>query len=102
MMYITLYRKRLVTRTKSISEARSDLPRLVREAEEGGAIELTRRGERVAVLIGRREYERLASRTHRFSDAWDRFIADVNLVEIDVNPDVVFSDVRDPGPGREP
>ncbi|MDZ7669890.1 MAG: type II toxin-antitoxin system prevent-host-death family antitoxin [Gammaproteobacteria bacterium] len=33
----------------SIAEARSNLPRLVREAESGKAVELTRRGEAVAV-----------------------------------------------------
>ena len=43
-----------MARQHSIAEARSSLPSLVREAESGKAVELTRRGEPVAVLIGRR------------------------------------------------
>lgn len=41
----------------SIADARARLPELVREAESGKAIELTRRGEPVAVLIGRKQYD---------------------------------------------
>jgi len=37
----------------SIAEARSNLPDLIKKAEAGTAVELTRRGEPVAVLIGR-------------------------------------------------
>ena len=35
----------------SIAEARSSLPRLIREAESGKPVELTRRGQPVAVLV---------------------------------------------------
>lgn len=86
----------------SIADARSNLPRLVREAESGKAVELTRRGEGVAVLIGRTQYERLVSQSRRFSEAWDDFRSHVDLAELDIDPDQVFGDVRDDGPGREP
>jgi prevent-host-death family protein len=86
----------------SIADARSNLPRLVREAESGKAVELTRRGEGVAVLIGRTQYERLVSRSRRFSEAWDDFRSHVDLAELDIDPDQVFGDARDDGPGREP
>lgn len=84
----------------SIAEARSSLPRLVREAESGKAVPLTRRGEPVAVLIGQKEYERLVSRSRTFSGAWADFTRDVDLDELDIDPDEVFAGVRDKSPGR--
>jgi prevent-host-death family protein len=86
---------------RSIAEARNNLPQLIREAEAGEAIELTRRGESVAVLIGREQYERLANGTRRFSEAWDDFAREVDLTELAIDPDEVFSGVRDSGPGRD-
>ena len=86
---------------QSIAEARSNLPQLVREAESGGAIELTRRGESVAVLIGRKQYERLATRARRFSDAWTDFTREVELSELAIDPDEIFNGLRDTRPGRE-
>ena len=86
----------------SIAEARSKLPQLVREAENGKAVALTRRGEGVAVLIGRKQYERLVSRSRRFSEAFAEFAAEVDLAELDIDPDEVFEGVRDDTPGREP
>ncbi|HJQ39754.1 MAG TPA: type II toxin-antitoxin system Phd/YefM family antitoxin [Thermoanaerobaculia bacterium] len=85
---------------QSIAEARKNLPQLVRDAEEGKAVELTRRGESVAVLLGRREYERLAMRSRRFSEAWNAFTREVDLRDLDIDPDEIFDDVRDTLPGR--
>ena len=89
-------------RRHSIAEARMNLPRLIREAESGKAIELTRRGEGVAVLIGRKQYEQLVSRPRGFAEAWDDFVATVDLQELDIDPDVIFAGVRDTTPGRDP
>jgi prevent-host-death family protein len=86
---------------QSIAEARSTLPQLVREAESGEPIELTRRGESVAVLIGRKQYERLASRPRRFSEAWSEFNQEVELAELAIDPDEIFNDLRDTRPGRK-
>jgi len=86
---------------RSIAEARSNLPQLVREAEGGDAIELTRRGESVAVLVGRKQYERLASGSRRFSEAWQEFTRHVDLKDLQLNPDQIFLGVREPSPGRD-
>ena len=86
---------------QSIATARSNLPQLVRRAETGESIELTRRGESVAVLIGRKEYERLATRSRRFSEAWRGFTREVELSELAIDPDEIFSDLRDARPGRD-
>ncbi|MGB5202375.1 MAG: type II toxin-antitoxin system Phd/YefM family antitoxin [Sedimenticolaceae bacterium] len=85
----------------SIAEARSNLPRLVREAESGKAVELTRRGEAVAVLIGRRQYERLIGRYRSFLDAYEDFTQDVDLVELGIDPDELFAGTRDQTRGRD-
>jgi len=85
----------------SIAEAREQLPRLVRDAEGGKAIELTRRGEAVAVLIGLRQYERLVARSRRFSEAWDAFTREVDLQELAIDPDKIFAGTRDDAPGRD-
>lgn len=85
----------------SIAEARSKLPRLVREAESGKAVEITRWGEGVAVLIGRKQYERLVSRSRRFSEAFEDFRREVDLAELEIDPDEVFAAARDEAPGRD-
>lgn len=85
----------------SIADARNNLPDLVRKAEAGKAVELTRRGEPVAVLIGRKQYDRLVTGSRRFSDAWDEFASQVDLAALDIDPDEVFAAVRDRAPGRE-
>lgn len=86
---------------QSIAEARSNLPQLIREAESGEPIELTRRGESVAVLIGRKQYERLVTRSRRFSEAWEEFAREIDLVELAIDPDEIFNDLRDTRPGRD-
>ncbi len=84
----------------SIADARNNLPTLVREAEAGKPIELTRRGESVAVLLGRKEYERLARRSRRFSEAWREFADEIDLSALGIDPDEIFADTRDTQPGR--
>lgn len=88
-------------RKRSITEARKNLPKLVREAEEGNPTELTRRGEPVAILIGRMEYERLVSPAARFGDAYDDLLERFDLGEIGFDPDEVFKDARQRDAGRE-
>ena len=85
----------------SIAEARRNLPSLVRDAENGRAVELTRRGEPMAVLIGLREFKRLTSRRRGFGDAYREFATSVGLDGLALDPDELFGDVRDEAPGRE-
>lgn len=85
----------------SIAEARSSLPRLVREAESGKPVELTRRGEPVAVLVGRQHYLRLTSGGRKFSQAYAEFTRQVDLGELAIDPDAVFAGARDRTRGRD-
>lgn len=83
----------------SIAEARANLPSIVDQAEAGQAIELTRRGEPVAVVMSLREVERLRGKRMHFSEAYRRFLAEHSLD--DIAGDDVFEAVRDRGPGRK-
>ncbi|MDZ7669873.1 MAG: hypothetical protein U5Q16_10775 [Gammaproteobacteria bacterium] len=62
---------------------------------------MTRRGEAVAVLIGRRQYERLTSRYRSFFDAYEDFTQDIDLVELGIDPDELFAGTRDQARGRD-
>ena len=85
----------------SIAEARHDLAAIVHELEGRDLIELTRRGEPVAVMLSLREYRRLAAGRDRFWDAYGAFREAVDLPRLDIEPEL-FKGVRDPSPGREP
>jgi prevent-host-death family protein len=50
-------RRSYVNPTYSISEAQSQLPRLIREAEQSGAITINRHGDTVAYLVSRDRME---------------------------------------------
>ena len=84
----------------SIAEARSRLPRIVDQAEAGVEIELTRRGEPVAVLVSHREFERLRGRRLHFRDAYRKFLKTHSLQEIGVDDEFADS-VRDRTTGRK-
>ncbi|MFL6194645.1 MAG: type II toxin-antitoxin system Phd/YefM family antitoxin [Thermoanaerobaculia bacterium] len=90
-----------MTKKYSIAEARDNFTSVVHEAEKGTQVELTRRGKPVAVLIGAEDFERLSKGTPDFWTAYEAFRRDVDLKELDLNPDEVYADVRDPSPGRD-
>jgi prevent-host-death family protein len=90
-----------MAKQQSIAQARSRLPSLVREAESGKPVELTRRGEPVAVLIGRRQYVRLTLKHRKFSETYGEFTREINLKELAIDPESVFAGARDETRGRE-
>lgn len=84
----------------SITEARRSLSALVRDAETGKVAQLTRRGKPVAVLPGLSQFERLTSVQPTLEEAYRAFRARVDLSALQIDPDEVFGDTRDPSPGR--
>jgi prevent-host-death family protein len=70
-----------VTKTFSISEAKDQLPRIVHEAEAGGAVALTRRGKPVAILLSKAEYDRLQRRKRRID--WGETLIDTRGFKFD-------------------
>jgi prevent-host-death family protein len=87
-----------MSRRYSIAEARHDLAALVHELEGRDLIELTRRGEPVAVMLSLREYRRLTAGRDRFWDAYRAFRETVDLSRLGIEPEIFE---RDPSPGRE-
>lgn len=88
-----------MSRRYTIAEARSRLPTIVDEAEAGTEIELTRRGEPVAVVVSVREFDRLRGRRRHFRDAYSKFLERYSLEEVGVDDDFPGS-TRDRTSGR--
>lgn len=85
----------------SIADARDQFARVVHEAEDGVRVELTRRGQPVAVIVSIGEYERLTSQTGTFWEAYEAFRARHDLCDLEIDPDDVFGGTRDQDLGRE-
>ena len=90
-----------MTERHSIAEARRHLLRLIREAEQGKTVELTRRGEPVAVLVGCRTFERLAAGRRGFGEAYEEFTKTFDLSDLALDPDELLEGVRDSTRGRD-
>lgn len=85
----------------SIAEARRNFSSLVREAENGRSVRITRRGEPVAELIRNREFERHASAPRDFAEAYKNFLESHPVEDLDIDSDEVFRDSRDESAGRD-
>lgn len=86
----------------SIAEARNKFASLIRDVEETAQpVEVTRRGEPVAVILSTKEYAHLLGQDEK-RNFWQAYLEwrdkwQVDEWEDDVDP---FADVRDPSPGR--
>ena len=83
----------------SIAEARARLPWVVDQAEAGIEVELTRRGRPVAVLISRRELDRLRGKRLHFRETYREFLGKHSFRDIGVADDFAAS-TRDKSTGR--
>jgi prevent-host-death family protein len=97
-MYIFMYTCDM-PRRYSIADARSHLPRIVDEAEAGAEVELTRRGQPVAVVVSRRTFDRLRDTRTQFSEAYQRFLERFSLEEIGLD-EAELRTTRDRTTGR--
>lgn len=84
----------------AIAEARANLPTLIDEVEGGAAVQLTRRGKVVAVMISVTEYQRLQSKRTSFQDSYQNFLKKHSLTEVGLEKDFARK-LRDRGPGRK-
>lgn len=84
----------------SVTEASRYLPALINQVTEGKTVELTLDGEPVAVILSHRNFEELTSVRDSFADAYWHFAESFKLSELDIDPDQLFSGVRDVSPGR--
>ena len=83
----------------SIAEAKNQLTRLVRRAEQEAPVTLTRRGRPVAVIVSVATFERLTAGRGDLWSAIEQWRASAPLDQLDV--DEVFGQVRDRSSGRD-
>ena len=84
----------------SVAEARSSLPAIIDQAAAGEAVELTRRGTPVAVVVSIRQYDGLRGRRTGFADAYRRFLQTHALDAVGLDAGFAAS-LRAPGAGRK-
>jgi prevent-host-death family protein len=84
----------------SVAEARQNFARLIKRAQQGRAIEITRRGEPVAVLLSATEYLTLTGERPSFVEAINRVRDRLEVDELGIG-DEEFEGLRDESPGRE-
>lgn len=89
-----------MSRSYTIADARHNLAAIVHELEREPAIQLTRRGHPVAVLLSMSEHARLQGGSTTFGDTYQAFCASVDLAALDIDL-AVFDGVCDLTSGHE-
>lgn len=83
----------------SVAEARQHLPRLIRTVERGRAVEITRRGRPVAVLLSASEYLSLTGERPSFADTVANLRTRLAVEELAIG-DEEFEGLREQWSGR--
>lgn len=89
--------------TYSIAEARNQFAAIVRDAEETNQpVQVTRRGQPVAVILSAEEYAKLIANQPK-RDFWQAYLAYKEKWQDELmdTEDDIWKDVRDKSPGRE-
>lgn len=84
----------------SVAEARQNFARLIETAERGRIVQITRRGEPVAVLLSAAQYSALSGEGRSFLAVVDEIRARLGVADIGIG-NAEFADLRDASPGRE-
>jgi len=84
----------------SVAEARQNFARLIERARQGRAIEITRRGEPVAVLLSAADYRALKGERPSFVDAVARVRERLGVDDLEIG-DEEFAGLRDGASGRK-
>ncbi|MBW4572611.1 MAG: type II toxin-antitoxin system Phd/YefM family antitoxin [Tolypothrix carrinoi HA7290-LM1] len=85
----------------SIAQARDRFAQIVHQAENGKPVEITRRGQSVAVVLSLSEYQRLIRENSKFGAELATFRQKYQISRLNINPDEIFDNVRDRTSGRE-
>jgi prevent-host-death family protein len=89
----------MMNKRYSIAEARDRFTAILRDVEKEPAVEITRHGEPVAVLLSWRAYQRLTSKKN-YWEAYRAFRDQFDLTNLDIDPQI-FTEPRDQSGGRE-
>ena len=84
----------------SIAQTRDKFASIVHEVEHLSAVEVTRRGKPIAMIISIAEYERLKAGKQNFWDACTEFRESINWDDVDIGPET-FAEVRDRSTGEK-
>jgi prevent-host-death family protein len=84
----------------SVAQARQNFARLIKRAEQGKAIEITRRGQPVAVLLSASEYLTLTGQRPSFTEAAARVRERLGVASLAIGAEA-FEGLRETGSGRE-
>jgi len=95
VMY-TLEMKRLY----SVGSARANLPAILDDVQSGRVIQVTRRGQPVAVIMSPAEYATLERRQSTFGEACADFRERFGVQQLGLDRRF-FQALRDPRPGRK-
>ncbi|MBX7232883.1 MAG: type II toxin-antitoxin system Phd/YefM family antitoxin [Caldilineales bacterium] len=93
-------RRWMMSRSYTIAQARNHFASIVHEAEEDAPVEVTRRGQSVAVVLSMQTYRRLVTARTDFWEAYSSYRRRIDLAQMGIEPEV-FAGVRDSSPGRE-
>ncbi len=100
-IYLYIHEVASMAATKvSVAEARQHFARLIKRAQQGKTIEITRRGEPVAVLLSASEYSAITGERSSFMDAMWQVRERLGVDELEIG-DAEFEGLRDESPGRE-
>jgi prevent-host-death family protein len=89
-----------VAKSFSVVEARQNFARLIQTAERGRVVEITRRGEPVAVVLSAAQYLALVGKGPSFKAAIDAIRARLGVNRLGIG-DEDFAGLRDQASGRE-
>jgi prevent-host-death family protein len=84
----------------SVAEAKNQLPELLREVEKGKPVEITKRGEPVAVVLSVGDYKQLISK-EKASSFWNKVKALRESPDFEAVTPEDMKDLRDKSKGRE-
>lgn len=84
----------------SISEVRNCLAKIIQDLDHVSQVEVTRRGQPVAVLLSIEAFERMKAQRGNFWQAYVAFREAFGLVQEGIEPEL-FTGAREPSPGRE-
>jgi len=90
-----------MAKSYSIAEARQHFSEVVDRAAAGTPVRISRRGRPVAVIVAATWFDANGRKPVSFWEAYQAFRKKLELADIDLDPDEIFKDVRDRGPGRD-
>ena len=72
----------------SVAQARNQFARLIHETERSGPVEVTRRGQPVAVIVSINDYRRLTATKGDFWTAYQKWRKDPRFKDVTIDPSI--------------